>query len=472
MTKQLHSTPIIKVCDAFMGSGKTTAAIRYMNENPYRRFIYVAPRLSENDRIVRCCPSLHFQMPDDDRDEPTKLANLKALMHRGKNVAITHSLFALCDDDVCDIMQQHGYALIIDEVVNVLCKSKVTNKDVAAMINNGFASVDENGYVTVAPDYTEGEHGDAFRAAMRLAGSHKLFKTGKCYYSWVISDRMLRSASEVIVLTFMFESSSMIRLLKETGLEYTHIFVDTDGAGHYWFTEKMSYIPSYVGQLSELITIVDNERLNRIGNDTYALSKTWWEKQWKEYKRLADYDPVTKTYKDNEQSKQIPVAEIRKNVYSYFEYEHRDIPADDLLWGGFSVTKDCLKRKGFISAFLTFNATSMNDFSDRHFLAYPVNVFFPRELTYYYKSVNLPANEDDFALTSMIQWIWRSAIRNGEPIELYLPSTRMRRLLEDWIKKTEDWYHEFYSSTVPTHAPRRETSNEGGEIISTNTSAA
>lgn len=35
----------------------------------------------------------------------------------------------------------------------------------------------------------------------------------------------------------------------------------------------------------------------------------------------------------------------------------------------------------------------------------------------------------------MIQWIWRSAIRNGEEISLYLPSKRMRDLLTEWIEK-------------------------------------
>ena len=33
----------------------------------------------------------------------------------------------------------------------------------------------------------------------------------------------------------------------------------------------------------------------------------------------------------------------------------------------------------------------------------------------------------------MVQWIWRSAIRDGNEVNLYIPSRRMRELLIGWI---------------------------------------
>ena len=42
-------------------------------------------------------------------------------------------------------------------------------------------------------------------------------------------------------------------------------------------------------------------------------------------------------------------------------------------------------------------------------------------------------DKDIFALSEMVQFIWRSAIRNEKPINLYIPSKRMRRLVTDWI---------------------------------------
>ncbi|MCT9509257.1 hypothetical protein KTJ05_18660, partial [Acinetobacter baumannii] len=35
--------------------------------------------------------------------------------------------------------------------------------------------------------------------------------------------------------------------------------------------------------------------------------------------------------------------------------------------------------------------------------------------------------------SEMVQWIWRSAIREGNPINIYVPSSRMRSLLQRWL---------------------------------------
>ena len=42
--------------------------------------------------------------------------------------------------------------------------------------------------------------------------------------------------------------------------------------------------------------------------------------------------------------------------------------------------------------------------------------------------------DDAYALTELIQWVWRSRIRKGEPITLYLPAPRMRSIFIDWLE--------------------------------------
>ena len=42
-------------------------------------------------------------------------------------------------------------------------------------------------------------------------------------------------------------------------------------------------------------------------------------------------------------------------------------------------------------------------------------------------------NDDLFAISCMIQWIFRSRIRDGLPIEIYIPNKRMRELLIAWL---------------------------------------
>ena len=51
----------------------------------------------------------------------------------------------------------------------------------------------------------------------------------------------------------------------------------------------------------------------------------------------------------------------------------------------------------------------------------------------YFLAYGVEVQEDVYALSEMIQWIWRSAIRDGEEIWVYIPSNRMRALLENWL---------------------------------------
>ena len=53
----------IQICDSIMGSGKTSAAIRMMNEESDRRFIFVTPYLSEVERVKNACRVRGFMEP-------------------------------------------------------------------------------------------------------------------------------------------------------------------------------------------------------------------------------------------------------------------------------------------------------------------------------------------------------------------------------------------------------------------------
>ena len=49
------------------------------------------------------------------------------------------------------------------------------------------------------------------------------------------------------------------------------------------------------------------------------------------------------------------------------------------------------------------------------------------------KGVNI--DEETWALSELIQWLFRSAIREENEINLYIPSKRMRNLLQEWLRK-------------------------------------
>ena len=151
-----------------------------------------------------------------------------------------------------------------------------------------------------------------------------------------------------------------------------------------------------------LIHILDHERLNSIGDGKYALTRKWF------------YDD----------SNQKDLIQLGKHVTNYF----RNIckaKSNECLWTTYDEMVPLISGKTFRKGFISLNEDAA---SDRIYLAFLCNPFYPI-------GQNSTINEDDFALSELLQFIWRSAIRNGKDISLYVPSNRMRNLLKRWIKQ-------------------------------------
>ena len=86
-----------------------------------------------------------------------------------------------------------------------------------------------------------------------------------------------------------------------------------------------------------------------------------------------------------------------------------------------------------LKQFVPCNARATNDFADRKVLLYMCNRYLNPEYRKYFHVRGYELDDDQFALSEMLQWIWRSAIRRGEQINIYIPSSRMRGLLYKWM---------------------------------------
>lgn len=57
-----------------------------------------------------------------------------------------------------------------------------------------------------------------------------------------------------------------------------------------------------------------------------------------------------------------------------------------------------------------------------------------KNITTTHELLSLMKDSDvEYALSALLQWIWRSAIRNGKKVTIYIPAPRMRQLLTDWL---------------------------------------
>ena len=396
----------ITVVDARMGRGKSSAAIRYMNRyKGAKRFLYITPYLNEVDRICEQC-----DFDQSDSDYMSKSAELKTHIRHGKNVAATHSLFYLMDEEALELVRANHYSLIIDESIQVIERLNVTDKDFALIISQ-LADVGENGVVR----WKDKEYDGRFCDYKELADAGSLRMIDSALLN-VMNPDMLRSFDEVFMLTYLFDGQYQKAYLDFFGFDYRIIGVELDEDGY-----RFSNAPDSPPPLDyrSLIHIVETPAMNKVGDGKFALSKNWFTRR--------GYDHPD-------------IRALRNNLKKFFQ----GVPGgnhDSRLWTSFKDARDKLtdRRTGrFRNNFLQVSARATNEFRNRTDIAYMANRFVDPNLLKFFSERDIEINSDHFALSEMLQWVWRSAIRDNKPINLYIPSSRMRELLIDWMNSASE----------------------------------
>lgn len=403
--------PDIYVVDSMMGTGKTSAAINYINQSDEdTRFLYITPYLSEVERIISSCPGKKFKQPSN---RGTKLMNMKSLLNGGHNIVSTHALFKLFDNEVIDLLLAGNYVLIMDEVASVVSEyNDITQKDLDTILER-FANVDEE---TGVVKWVDSDYQGKFDQEKRLCDLESLV----CYKGkngdnklimWMFPIRAFLAFKKVYILTYMFDAQMQSYYYKYYNVEYTKIGVNGDSLENYCFTDVSG--EEYKYDYSKLINILHNEKMNSIGDPTHALSYNWH---------------VNNGKKDN-----AAILRLKNNINNYFR-NIINAPSEDIIWTTFKPTKTFLKGNGYTKGFIPINMRASNIYHTRTTLAYPVNRFVNQSIVIFMASRGIVVDEDNYALSEMLQFIWRSAIRDGKPINIYIPSSRMRGLLEKWIE--------------------------------------
>lgn len=408
-----------------MGSGKSSAAITYINEHPHSRFIYLAPYLDEGKRIKAACPKAHFVEPKAyvSTDTRSKCAHTLDLLRQGRNIVSTHEALMRYTGEMMELIRDQEYIVIIDEAVNILSKvsdlgvgnrDTLTDTDIQILVKSGFI------YEAQPGEYarTDQEYGPClYSPTLRLMDSRSLIRLSDKDpdWCWLFSPQIFLMAKEVFVLTYLFEGSEMEQFLKIHGLSYEFIGVSVDEHGVHRFSIGQNYVPEYVSHIHDMIHICDAEKLNAIGDGKYALSDNWFKQE--------ENEAAIKQLKNHEE-----------NFFRHFAHS----TSDKRMVGCFKGSWERVKGKGFGKKdvnMVMFNQRAENKWMSYNALSYPVNLFINPYVLKFYNQRGGKLDQDAYALSTMVQWIWRSAIRCGEEIYLYLPSRRMRGLLLDWMDK-------------------------------------
>lgn len=389
-----------------MGRGKSSAAINYMNDFiSGKRFLYITPFLKEVARVCECCHG--FVQPDD--RFASKSQNIKDLLRNGQNISSTHSLFYLLDNEALEIIKEKGYCLIVDESINVISRVPISYHDYLN-VTERYTETDDAGRV----HWDDTEYQGVFRWYKELADASSLYHFNSGFLN-ILNPDILRAFDEVFMLTYLFDGQYQKGYLDYYDFNYKVVGIKEDRFGGYWFADHPDNPPPI--DYRRLIRIVDKSRLNKAGESKFALSKSWYEKH---------------VYSDPE------IHSLRNGMLNFFQNITASNPRNRI-WTCFKENHDMLidKKSGrFRNNFLQIEARATNEYKDRRYLAYMANRFVDPNLKIFFGQKGCAIDEDKFALSEMLQWIWRSAIRVEKPIDLYLPSSRMRKLLIDWIDIT------------------------------------
>lgn len=164
------------------------------------------------------------------------------------------------------------------------------------------------------------------------------------------------------------------------------------------------------------IHLLDDYKLNNIDEDDYSLSKSWY-----------------KTNKDKLKFVKNRIYNFVRNIAPIISKEK--VSYKNTLWTTYKDYKSNLSGKGYSKSFLPCNMRATNDYINTYVVAYMINVFLNPIILQFFKDRDVTINQDKYALSEMIQFIYRSAIRNDVDIYVYIPSKRIRNLLEEYIGK-------------------------------------
>ena len=397
----------IKICDQIMGAGKTQAAIARMNEDTESKYLFITPYLDECDRIIKSCKQRNFVQPK--RTSETKSINIREMIKVGKNIASTHQLFRHFDNEVAAEIKKQHYKLVLDEAFHILDVLNASEEDISIAVESGLLNMQPDGSVILAKDDYQG---DVFQEVAEFARSGNVFHyEGRLYY-WIFPKSVLEAFDEIIVLTYFFEAQQLKYYFDMVGMEYEYIGVRRDGDDFRF----CSYLESDTNtcDFRDKIHILEDKKLNSIGDDKFALSKNWYAK--------------SKTSEKNKQA----YKQMKNNISNVFKNKF-DSSSGSRMWTTFKDYYGGLRGKGYTKAFIPCNARATNEYRDRTHLAYMINIFLTPTVTIWFHQHGITVDQETYALSEMLQWIWRSAIRDGKEIWIYVPSQRMRKLLEDWI---------------------------------------
>lgn len=358
--------------------------------------------MSEGERIKNACPAREFVSPEG--LSRSKLMDIKEQIREGRNIVSTHALFMNFDREIVESIEAGNYTLIIDEAPNLVGECEVTPQDYEVLMER-FVTADDQGRVIWMDEDYEGRY-SVYKGMCEL---DSLYLLNDNKFIWMLSPDVFKAFRRVYVMTYLFDAQISRCYFDATGIPWRKIYIEGDSLDTYRFTEVPQKYA--VPRFKELIHICDDEKLNQIGEKRSTFSKNWFANIPTDMKK-----------------------QLKNHIRNYFVHKTR-AKAEQILWTTFKDIRKDLSAKGYTKGFLSCNARATNEYHHRAYMAYMINIFPNPIYKQFFSRYGVIVHDDLYAVSEMVQWVWRSAIRDNKEVWLYVPSSRMRTLFTDWLNK-------------------------------------
>lgn len=460
------------IIDCPMGTGKSAAIIdliRFHNRGfdpEPRRFIVFVPTIRERDK--RYARELDLKCPET----PPYNKSILELIRNGENIVATHALWGIFNDETLRAFRdsKYRYIALFDEAPPLFrdvvgSGNRLDGQagdvrfgpaDVKLMQQVGMLRVIDGRIVFNSQcDYAKSDKEyKVFNAVKNLSYSCTLYPFGEKdgFFTSIIAfarRELFACFRECWFFSYMTFDSMLHKYcaMNHIDMEYYQVIEK-----HRVKNPGGQYRETYPEGIENL-AILDGRQFNMDA----SLSKNW-------YSRAA---------KDKSQA---GLKELKKKFRNAYEFmKARGVCSDSFMFTTFNAYKDLLQSNGryypTLRRFLPCNTKATNDYSNCTGVAYLCNRFFDvtcvKFLEQRAKAENNPElnfNNDHYALSELVQFIWRSNLRvrdSRQPVYVWIPDRRMRTLLQDFqkralqSKKERAMLRGTWRERVATHALRR-----------------
>ena len=385
------------------GYGKTQGMIESLK--PEGKYIIVTPYLPEVERIrtdaLKYSDVVLHEPERFTRDgkQVCKFEHFLELVEDGVSIVTTHTTFERANS-----LDLSGYDVIIDEVFDVVDNVGGPRKEAweRVYLGDGYVTVADDGQVTPTDKWKANAQGldgtlryDLFLKAML----GRLYRTQEGYFVSAVPISLFTTSDTCTVMTFLAEQSLMYLYLKHFGVTCT---IDRD--------RKIER--EYMLSFKRLVEINEIKSLKDI---SFAYGQQ--EKQ----KKAAE-SKVSKS-----------LASLKANKFKGVDNDFVFVSSNKSKWKD-EDNKPAGYAKGSrfqTASFVPRTTKGTNLYKQCTHGIYLNDLNLSRNVSCFLKTRKKDA--DDWAVAEFFQWAYRGCIRDGQSMTLYVPSARMRSLVENFL---------------------------------------